>query len=301
MITPITNYSNKPAVLPCKTTFKSKSLTVKNVKNSELYQVFKNAAITVKLEEYVPLFKFVASLFGKELVYNDETGKLSAIKKVKKGVLQEVKHFYPSGKKVREIDEYSNGKLVKSSSYKLDGKTLDWTVDYLKDKIVTKFYYPDGGPKSIQTELNDGTNRMQIKRFNPQWYWYKTENYKDDILTSVQLYLNGKEVSSAYKDGKISRQITNFKKTPVKSFIPEGDQRKNPIHDYITDFDENEKPVKTIIHGTKANSELFVMGKMEYPDRDTIKLTRYKEDGKSLYEEIINKRTGKRTVTYLKG
>lgn len=301
MITPIAEYSNNSKVLPYRIAFKGNYHKVTSVKNASFYEIFKDAAVAVKRSEFIPFFKFVASMFGKELVYNDETGKLNAIKKFKKGILQEVKHFYPNGRKLSTVDEYTEGKLSKITAFCPDGKTLDWTVEYRGKDDVTIFYHPDGKTiKTAQTELNDGTGRMQIKQFDPNFRWLSMENYKNEVLTDMELYYDDRKVSRTYKDGKLSRQITNFRWTPVKSFIPEGDQRKNPIHSYVTDFDKDGTPVETTIHGIKSNGELYIMGRMTYPDKDNIKLTRFKEDGKELYIEMINKRTGKRIVTYSK-
>lgn len=300
MIRPVASNDYKPVVFVRNNSFKGKNVS-NLTENYALRDAFKESMITVKLLIYAPFFNDVASIFGRELVYDYETGKLKGIKRYKNKQLVEIKHFYPGTKKVQEVDEYKDGKLHKSISYRPDGKTVDWTVEYARDKDVTKFFYPDGKtPKSIQIESNNGLNRMEIRRFSSEGKCVKREDYKNDVKIHESLYCNNHNVYRWFKDNKISYQIVHFTDTPINSVIPKGDQRKTPIYAYTTEF-KDKKPVKTTIHGMQDNKGTFVMGIMEYPDKDTIKLTRYKENGKELYVENINKRTGKRTVTYSRG
>ena len=294
MITPINN-SITPA--PARNVaFKNKRINTVCKPSSNNF--FKQNLHMIKMEVYEPYFNFFAGLFGRHLVYDQETGKLSAIEKLKDGKAIEIKHFYPGTKKVQEIDEYSNGVITKMTGFQKNGKNVNWVVEHTESKDITTHYYPNGiNCKTVQVDFNDGNS--EIKYYSPKGYLNKIETYTNDIKTKeIRLFDNHKIIRN-FNNGELANQIVYFSKSPIKSLIPEGYQRKTPIKDYVTEFNQN-KPVKTTIHGIKSNGDLYTMGVMEYPDKDTIKLTKYKENGKELYVEIINKCSRKRTVTYSK-
>ena len=143
----------------------------------------------------------------KELVYSEYTGNLLKIclyeKKGKSGKqIKQVKNLYHNGK-MQSLEEYQDGKLVKTSMFLDDGKTLKFLMEYSEKSDYTKEFYNDG--KSLKSFTLDKGSETHRFEYDKTGRMTSEAHFEDDIIQTKNIYdIKGKMITkNNYKDGKL--------------------------------------------------------------------------------------------------